>query len=124
MNSPQSYKQIEHMCVITQQLKNILNTFCMLLGNGLNGGNEYHLLTLVIGLQRDIYCYVPFRLTELTPHQRNDPKELQSLFDTHKLSNHLLYRALPEMRSVNTTPKTLCAFFMMHKIITQLLNGD
>ena len=75
-------------------------------------GNEYHLLALGIGLQRDIYCYVPFRLTELTPHQRNDPKELQSLFDTHKLSNHLLYRAPPEMRSVHyNTKDPVCIFY-------------
>ena len=87
-------------------------------------GNEYYLLALAIGLQRDIYCYVPFRLTDLTLHQRNDPKELQSLFDTHKLSNHLLYRALPEMRSVNYNTKDTVWIFMMHRIITQLLNGD
>ena len=87
-------------------------------------GNEYHLLALAIGLQGNIYCYVPFRLKELTPHQRNDPKELQSLFDTHKLSNHLLYRAFPEMRSVHYNTKDPVCIFMMHKIITQLLNAN
>ena len=87
-------------------------------------GNEYHLLALAIGLQRDIYCYVPFTLTELTPHQSNDPKELQSLFDRHKLSNHLLYRAPPEMRSVYYNTKDLVCIIMMHKIITQLLKGN
>ena len=75
-------------------------------------GNEYHLLALAIVLQRDIYCYVPFTLTELTPCQRNDPKELQSLFDRHKLSNHLLYRAPTDMRSVNyNTKDPVCIFY-------------
>ena len=83
----------------------------MLLENGLNG-NEYQLLALSVGLQRDIYCYLPFRLAELTPNQRNDPDALKALFDGHQLSNHLLYRALPEMRSNSyNTQSLLCIFF-------------
>ena len=57
------------------------------------------LLALSIALQRDIYCYLPFRLTELTACQRNDPDALKALFDRHGLSNHLLYRVMQNMQS-------------------------
>ena len=46
-------------------------------------GNEYHLLVLSVGFQRDIYCCLPFRLAELKPNQRNDPDALKALFDGH-----------------------------------------
>ncbi len=71
-------------------------------------GNEYHLLTLAIALQRDIYCYSIFN------QNIQDPQELQRLFQTrkHSLGNHLLYRAPLQLQKAdynNSGP--LCIFY-------------
>ena len=51
-------------------------------------------------------------LSELTPNQRNDPTALQFSFDRHELSNHLLYRSLPEMKTMTyNTQSPLCIFY-------------
>ena len=80
------------------------------------------LLALSIALQRDIYCYLPFRLTELTACQRNDPDALKALFDRHGLSNHLLYRVMPNMQSNSYNTQSPICIFMMVSITTQQLN--
>ena len=78
----------------------------MLLENGLIGEMSITYLHYLLA------CCLPFRLAELTPNQRNDPDALKALFDGHQLSNRLLYRVLPEMRSNSyNTQSLLCIFF-------------
>ncbi len=72
-------------------------------------GNEYHLLSLTIALQRDIYCYSQFQQTNI-----QDPQELQHQFETRDRSTarHLLYTAPLELQATsynNNGP--LCIYY-------------
>ena len=84
-------------------------------------GNEYHLLALSAGLQRDIYCYVPFRLSELTSDEQNDIKHLKLLFDNHKLSNQLLYHCPRDLQKTNyNKDDPICIFYYGHNHYTSI----
>ena len=86
-------------------------------------GNEYHLLVLSVGLQRDIYFHLLFRLAELTPNQRNESDALKALFDGHQLSNIYFKECCQKCDLIHKTLNLHYVFSLMESITTQQLNG-